>query len=167
MLKRRFKLIDIVIFSISITLIIVGLCWHYNHGKWRKKSRSNRVKDTVYRGFEALALNDVHNAEMFFSSFFDETGNTVDYFSKLSSRLQLRTRYVYGDILFCRKNFQKAEMVWRPIFENASSMIEFLSSGSPRKNILISYISVLKENENVPEISKVFDICYDKKKSDS
>ena len=159
MLKK--KLIDIVILFASATLLIVGLCWHYNHGEW-KKYRRNRVEESVYRGFEALALNDLRNAETFFSSFFNETGNEVENFFKLNHRLQTRTRYVYGDMLFCRKNFQKAEVVWRPIFEDAVSMLDFLVSGAPRKDILVSYVSVLKENQNVPEILKLFNICYEK-----
>lgn len=159
MLKK--KLIDIVILSASATLLIVGLSWHYNHGEW-KNYRRNRVEESVYRGFEALALNDLHNAETFFSSFFNETGNEVENFFKLNHRLQTRTRYVYGDMLFCRKNFQKAEVVWRPIFKDVVSMLDFLVSGAPRKGILVSYVSTLKENKNVPEILKFFNICYEK-----
>ncbi len=160
MLKKKLKLIDTVILFVSITIIVVGLCWHYNHGEWGKYRR-NRVEESVYRGFEALALNDLHNAEAIFSSFFNEVGDETDDFFKLNDRLQVRTRYVYGDMLFCRKDFQKAEIVWRPIFYDASSMLNFLASGAPRRDILISYVSALKENENIPEILKLFRICYD------
>ena len=161
MLKKKLKLIDSAIFFVSVTLLIVGLCWHYNHGELGKKYHKNRFEEAVYRGFEALALNDIHNAEIFFSSFFNEIGNEVDDFFKLSPRLQIRTRYIYGDMLFCRKDFQKAETVWLPIFKDTSSMLDFLSAGAPRKDILVSYASALKENGNISEILKLFDICYD------
>ena len=159
MLKKKLKPIDFVIFFVIATLLIVGLCWHYNHGKLRRNK--NRFEESVYRGFEALALNNMRDAEIFFSAFFNEVGNEVDDFFKLSPRLQIRTRYVYGDMLFCRKDFRKAEIVWRPIFKDASSMLDFLSAGAPRKNILASYASALKENGNITEILKLFDICYD------
>ncbi len=135
-------------------------CRNENNDKLDDSRLKIQLEDVIGRGLEAFASNDLYNAEIIFSSFFDKTGNEINAFKKINYYQMLLTRSLYGNILFHKKDFQKAEIIWRPIFKNISTMNNFISSKTPQKDVLLSYVTILKAQENIQEISKIFDLCY-------
>ncbi|MBO4405809.1 MAG: hypothetical protein J5821_03695 [Alphaproteobacteria bacterium] len=155
MIKRKFKIG-------SVLVLVVGsafLSWN-----WRNESKHSfkiRFEEIVDFGFEAFASNDWYNAEEILSSLFDKRGNELNLFRKMDRRRQLKARSLYGYLLFCKGNFKKSEMVWRPIFANPKAMDEFAASGEPRRKVISLYLRDLIELKKTKEILRILNLCYD------
>lgn len=154
---RKNYLVAVMVIAVCITAV---LSQNDLENNLEKKTPKVQFDDVIDRGFEAFSSNDLYNAEFIFSSFFDKKGNELNVFSRITYDQRIRTRSLYGNMLFHKNDLEKAEVVLRPIFKDESTMNHFASSGISQDEILLSYIKVLKIQKNIQEMLRIFDICY-------
>ena len=160
--RKRLRKNNIVAVSAVAVCAVAVLLWNDSSDKSEESKLKVQFDDVVGRGFEALASNDLYNAERIFSSFFDKKGNDLNSFNKVTYYHQLLVRSFYGDILFRKNDLEKAEAVWHPIFKDENTMNHFASAGISQDEILLSYVKILKFQKNDQEMLRIFDICYHK-----
>ena len=158
--RRRLRKDYLVAVTVIAVCIIAVLLQNDLKNNLEKNKSKGQFDDVIGRGFEAFSSNDLYNAEFIFSSFFDKKGNELNVFSRITYDQQMRTRSLYGNMLFRKNNLEKAEVVLRPIFKDESTMNHFASSGISQDEIFLSYIKILKIQKNVQEMLRIFDICY-------
>jgi hypothetical protein len=160
--RKRLRKNNIVAVSVVAVCAVAVLLWNDSSDKSEESKLKVQFDDIVGRGFEALASNDLYNAERIFSSFFDKKGNDLNSFNKVTYYHQLLVRSFYGDILFRKNDLEKAEVVLRPIFKDENAMNHFASSGTSQDEILLSYIKILKVQKNDQEMLRIFNLFYHK-----
>lgn len=160
--RKRLNKNNIVVVSVVAVCMMAVLFWNDSSNKSEESKLKVQFDDVIGRGFEALASNDLYNAERIFSSFFDKQGNDLNSFNKITYDHQLIARSFYGDILFRKNDLEKAEAVLRPIFKDENTTNHFASLGTSQDEILLSYVKILKFQKNDQEMLRIFDFCYHK-----
>ena len=157
---RRLKKNSIIVAAVVVTCIAAVLLRSCTKNKPRKIGSNVQFDDVIVRGFEAFSSNDLYNAELIFSSFFDKKGNDLNAFNKIKYDQQLLTRSLYGSILFRKKNLEKAEAILSPIFKDEHTINRFVSVGVPEDEVLLSYITILKIQKNIQKMLRIFNFFY-------
>lgn len=157
---RRLKKNIIIVAAVVVICAAAVLLRNNTKNEPKKIEPSVQFDDVIVRGFEAFSSNDLYNAELIFSSFFDKKGNDLNAFNKIKYNQQLLTRSLYGSILFRKKNLEKAEAILSPIFKDEHTINRFVSVGVPEDEVLLSYITILKIHKNLQKMQQIFNFFY-------
>ncbi len=160
--RKRLNKNNVVVVAVIAVCVIAVLLKNGSSDKPEERKLKVQFDDVIERGFEAFSSNDMYNAEVIFASFFDKKGNDLNSFNNISYDRRLLTRSLYGSVLFRKNDWEKAEVIWRPIFQDEATMNHFASFGTSHDEILLSYIKILKIQNNVQEMFRIFDIFYHK-----